>query len=94
MVPEGSDATTNFMRVVGSSEILVQGIRYLASVGRVDQCMEVCSVCASMAKKLDKRFNFQGLKKYFLDFFLSEKLTGWCSCCSLSKFVKIDIYSA
>lgn len=41
MVPEGSDSTTNFVRVVGASDVLVQGIRFLASTDRLEECMGV-----------------------------------------------------
>lgn len=41
MVPPGSDSRTNFVRVVGGCEVLLQGIRFLASTNRLDECMQV-----------------------------------------------------
>ncbi|CAN0191712.1 unnamed protein product, partial [Hapterophycus canaliculatus] len=41
MVPKGSDSRTNFTRVVGGVDILVQAITYLASVNRLEESLEV-----------------------------------------------------
>lgn len=41
MVPKGSDARTNFVRVVGGCDILVKGIRFLAATKRFEECMQV-----------------------------------------------------
>lgn len=41
MVPKGSDSRSNFTRVVGGVEILVQAITFLASTNRLEQSLEV-----------------------------------------------------
>ena len=43
MVPKGSDARSNFTRVVGGVDILVQAITFLASTDRLEQSLEVCT---------------------------------------------------
>ncbi|CAM9195867.1 unnamed protein product [Ectocarpus sp. 12 AP-2014] len=43
MVPNGSDSRSNFTRVVGGVEVLVQAIIFLASTNRLEQSMEVVS---------------------------------------------------
>ncbi|CAM9839102.1 unnamed protein product, partial [Ectocarpus fasciculatus] len=43
MVPNGSDSRSNFTRVVGGVEVLVQAIVFLASANRLEQSMEVVS---------------------------------------------------
>lgn len=40
-MPPGSDSTTNFVRVVGGCEVLVQGVRFLALTNQLDECMQV-----------------------------------------------------
>lgn len=41
MVPDGADEMTDFTRVVGGADNLVQAIRYLASKKRLTECIEV-----------------------------------------------------
>lgn len=41
MVPKGSDSRSNFTRVVGGVDILVQAITFLASTNRLEQSLEV-----------------------------------------------------
>lgn len=41
MVPKGSDTRSNFTRVVGGVDILVQAITYLATVNRLEESLQV-----------------------------------------------------
>lgn len=40
VVPPGSDSRTNFLRVVGACDVMVQAINFLATVNRLEECMQ------------------------------------------------------
>lgn len=44
MVPEGSDSRSDFTRVVGTTDVMVQAIIFLASADRLEESMEVRAV--------------------------------------------------
>ncbi|CAM9209596.1 unnamed protein product [Choristocarpus tenellus] len=41
MVPDGCDTTYDFVRVIGGTNVLSQAINFLASTGKLKECMEV-----------------------------------------------------
>ncbi|CAM9310230.1 unnamed protein product [Laminaria digitata] len=40
VVPSGSDSTTNFIKVVGATDVMVQAINFLATTDRLEECMQ------------------------------------------------------